>query len=105
MENKRISLTKEQDRYKIDHRITFLFYLCKTYLFLLLRIRSKDQTKKNEKRSVPVAKKLKDCFPMIREENELLSLLQEFCFVPFDIFQQIYHDKGIRDRRDAWLFL
>ncbi len=52
-----------------------------------------------------MAKKLKDCFPMIREENELLSLLQEFCFVPFDIFQQIYHDKGIRDRRDAWLFL
>ena len=65
----------------------------------------KKITKKNEKRSVPMAKKLKDCFPMIREENELLSLLQEFCFVPFDIFQQIYHDKGIRDRRDAWLFL
>ena len=50
-----------------------------------------------------MAKKLKDCFPMIREENELLSLLQEFCFVPLDIFQQIYHNKGIRDRRDAWL--
>ena len=50
-------MTKEQD----------------TYLFLLLRIRSKDQTKKNEKRSVPMAKKRKDCFPMIREENELLA--------------------------------
>ncbi len=50
-----------------------------------------------------MAKKLKDCFPMIREENELLSLLQEFCFVPLDIFQQIYHNKGIWDRRDAWL--
>ena len=32
-----------------------------------------------------------------------LDLLQEFCFVPLDIFQQIYHNKGIRDRRDAWL--
>ena len=30
-------------------------------------------------------------------------MLQEFCFVPLDIFQQIYHNKGIRDRRDAWL--
>ena len=27
-----------------------------------------------------MAKKLKDCFPMIREENELLSLLQSFLF-------------------------
>ena len=47
-----------------------------------------------------------ECRHRFRQRSDTgleLDLLQEFCFVPLDIFQQIYHNKGIRDRRDAWL--
>ena len=32
-----------------------------------------------------------------------LDLLQEFCFVSLDIFQELLHNKGIRNKLDAWL--
>ena len=47
-----------------------------------------------------------ECRHRFRQRSDTgleLDLLQEFCFVPLDIFQQIYHNKGIWDRRDAWL--
>ena len=31
------------------------------------------------------------------------NLLQEYRFVPLDIFQEILHNKGIRNRLEAWL--
>ena len=32
-----------------------------------------------------------------------LKLLQEFYLIPLDIFQECYHNKGIRSKLDAWL--
>ena len=32
-----------------------------------------------------------------------INLLQEYRFVPLDIFQEILHNKGIRNRLEAWL--
>ena len=32
-----------------------------------------------------------------------LELLQEFCFVSLDIFRELLHNNGIRNKLDAWL--
>lgn len=32
-----------------------------------------------------------------------MELLQEYCFIALDIFQKIVHNKGIRNKLEAWL--
>nr|WP_296265653.1 PD-(D/E)XK nuclease family transposase [uncultured Merdimonas sp.] len=42
-------------------------------------------------------------FTQVSDTGVKLDLLQEFCFVSLDIFQELLHNKGIRNKLDAWL--
>ena len=42
-------------------------------------------------------------FRQVSDTGLEMELLEEYFFVPLDIFRQILQNKGIRDRRDAWL--
>ncbi len=42
-------------------------------------------------------------FRQVSDTGLEMDLLEEYFFVPLDIFRHIIQNKGIRDRRDAWL--
>ena len=42
-------------------------------------------------------------FTQVSDTGVKLDLLQEFCFVSLNIFQELLHNKGIRNKLDAWL--
>ena len=52
-------------------------------------------------------RKFPDCYRhLFRQQSDTgleLNLLQEFCFIPLDIFKKAYHNEGIKNRLDAWL--
>lgn len=42
-------------------------------------------------------------FTQVSDTGVKLELLQEFCFVSLDIFRELLHNNGIRNKLDAWL--
>lgn len=42
-------------------------------------------------------------FTQVSDTGAEIELLQEFCYVCLDIFQDLLHNKGIRNKLDAWL--
>ena len=42
-------------------------------------------------------------FTQVSDTGAEIELLQEFCYVCLDIFRDLLHNKGIRNKLDAWL--
>lgn len=42
-------------------------------------------------------------FTQVSDTGVKMELLQEFCFVSLDIFRELLHNNGIRNKLDAWL--